>query len=78
LRSTFAAGSAWQDIQSQLIGPNQSITANKQLWNAFVNLVWNPVAFVTTGIQYMYGQRTVVSNAKGNENVLIGKFRVAF
>jgi hypothetical protein len=78
LRSTFAAGSAWQDIQSQLIGPNQSIAANKQLWNAFVNLVWNPVAFITTGVQYMYGQRTVVSNAKGNENVLIGKFRVAF
>jgi hypothetical protein len=26
----------------------------------------------------MYGHRVVVSNAKGNENVLIGKFRVAF
>jgi hypothetical protein len=78
LRSTIAAGSSFQDISSQLIGPNQAIGANKQLWNAFVNLVWSPVAFVTTGVQYMYGQRTVVSNARGNENVLIGKFRVAF
>jgi hypothetical protein len=78
LRSTIAAGSAWQDISSQLIGPNQAIAANKQLWNAFVNLVWSPVAFITTGVQYMYGQRIVVSNARGNENVLIGKFRVAF
>jgi hypothetical protein len=43
-----------------------------------VNLVWNPVAFITTGVEYMYGHRVVVSNAKGNENVLIGKFRVAF
>jgi hypothetical protein len=78
LRSTFAAGFAHQDISSQLIGPSQSIAANKELWNAFVNLVWSPVAFITTGVQYMYGRRIVVSNAKGNENVLIGKFRVAF
>jgi len=78
LRSTFAAGFAHQDISSQLIGPNQAIAANKELWNAFVNLVWNPVAFITTGVQYMYGQRRVVSNAKGNENVLIAKWRVAF
>jgi hypothetical protein len=61
-----------------LIGPSQAIAANKELWNAFVNLVWNPVAFITTGVQYAYGKRIVVSNAKGNENVLIGKFRVAF
>jgi hypothetical protein len=78
LRSTIAAGVAHQDIQSQLIGPTQAIAANKELYSAFVNLVWNPVAFITTGVQYMYGQRRVVSNAKGNENVLIGKFRVSF
>jgi len=78
LRSTFAAGFAHQDVSSQLIGPTQAIANNKELWNAFVNLVWNPVAFVTTGFQYMYGKRTVISNAKGTENVLIGKFRVAF
>jgi porin-like protein/outer membrane DcaP-like protein len=78
LRSTFAAGFAHQDVSSQLIGPTQAISNNKELWNAFVNLVWNPVAFITTGVQYMYGKRTVISNAKGTENVLIGKFRVAF
>jgi DcaP outer membrane protein len=78
LRSTIAAGAAYQDIDSKLIGPNQAIAANKELWNAFVNLVWNPVAFITTGVQYMYGKRYVVSNAHGNENVIIGKWRVAF
>jgi Porin subfamily/DcaP outer membrane protein len=78
LRSTIAAGIAHQDVDSQLIGPTEANSANKELWNAFVNLVWNPVAFITTGVQYMYGHRVVVSNAKGNENVLIGKFRVAF
>ncbi len=78
LRSTIAAGVAAQDVPFQLIGPTEANSANKQLWNAFVNLVWNPVAFITTGVEYMYGHRVVVSNAKGNENVLIGKFRVAF
>ena len=78
LRSTIAAGVAQQAISSQLIGPGQTVSANKQLWNAFVNLVWNPVAFITTGVEYMYGHRTVVANLTGKENVLIYKFRVAF
>jgi hypothetical protein len=78
LRTTIAAGVAHQDVNSRLIGPTEANAANKEIWNAFVNLVWNPVAFITTGVQYMYGHRVVVSNAKGNENVLIGKFRVAF
>ena len=65
LRSTIAAGIAHQDISSQLIGPSQASTANKEQWNAFVNLVWNPVAFITTGVEYMYGKRIVVVNGKG-------------
>ncbi len=78
LRSTIAAGMANQSVNSQLIGPTQSNAVNKELWNVFANLVWNPVAFITTGVEYMYGQRVVVSNAKGHEQVLIGKWRVAF
>jgi hypothetical protein len=78
LRSTIAAGFWNQDVNSQLIGPTEANSANKILWNAFANLVWNPVAFITTGVEYMYGRRIVVSNAKGSESVLIGKFRVAF
>jgi hypothetical protein len=78
LRSTIAAGVAHQDINSKLIGPSQAIAANKEQWNAFVNLVWNPVAFITAGVEYMYGKRIVVSNARGQEQVFIGKFRVAF
>jgi hypothetical protein len=78
LRSTIAAGMAHQDVNSRLIGPLQASTATKEQWNAFVNLVWNPVAFITTGVQYMYGKRITVANGKGQEQVLIGKFRVAF
>ena len=65
LRSTIAAGIAHQDVSSQLIGPTQANSANKELWNAFVNLVWNPVAFITTGVQYMYGHRVVVVERQG-------------
>ncbi len=78
LRSTIAAGYVRQDVSSQLIGPFQSAAVNKEVWNAFVNLVWNPVAFVTTGVQYMYGHRTVVANLTGHEHVMIYKFRVGF
>ncbi|MGH7113390.1 MAG: DcaP family trimeric outer membrane transporter, partial [Stellaceae bacterium] len=78
LRSTIAAGEVQQYVSSQLIGPVESNSANKVLWDTLVNLVWNPVAFITTGVQYMYGKRVVVSNARGSENVLVAKFRVSF
>jgi hypothetical protein len=78
LRSTIAAGFARQDPNSKLIGPQESQSVNKILWNSFVNLVWNPVAFITTGVEYMYGKRVVVANLSGHEHVLIYKFRVAF
>ncbi len=51
---------------------------NKILWNAFIQPVWNRLAFITTGVEYMYGHRTVVANLSGHEHVLIYKFRVAF
>jgi len=78
LRSTIAAGIAHQDLDAQLIGPAQASTFTKEQWNTFVNLIWNPVAFVTTGVQYMYGKRIVVANGKGNESVINFKWRVAF
>jgi hypothetical protein len=78
LRSTIAAGIAHQDVNSRLIGPSQASTATKEQWNAFVNLVWSPVAFITTGVEYMYGKRIVIANGKGQEQVFAAKFRVAF
>jgi hypothetical protein len=78
LRSTIAAGFWEQDVEGTLVGPTEANSANHVLWNAFANLVWNPVAFITTGVEYMYGKRQVVSGARGQEQVLIGKFRVAF
>jgi hypothetical protein len=78
LRSTIAAGLAEQDVPGTLVGPTEANSANHVLWNAFANLVWNPVAFITTGVEYMYGKRITAAGAKGQEQVLIGKWRVAF
>jgi hypothetical protein len=78
LRSNIAVGMAHQDIPSQVIGPTQSSSMSKEQWATYINLVWNPVAFITTGVQYMYGKRRVVANASGQEQVLVYKFRVAF
>jgi hypothetical protein len=38
----------------------------------------NPVAFITTGVEYVYGQRIVLAGLKGHEHVAVYKFRVAF
>jgi hypothetical protein len=78
LRSNIAAGVAHQDVPSQVIGPAQDAAATKEQWATFVNLIWNPVAFITTGVQYMYGKRITIANGKGQEQVLVYKFRVAF
>jgi hypothetical protein len=46
--------------------------------NTFINLIWSPVAFVDTGIEYTWGQRLVLANIRGSEQALVGVFRVKF
>ena len=55
-----------------MIGPIQATNANKQVITSHVNLIWSPVAFIDTGIEYMWGQRQVVANIYGTEQALIG------
>ena len=78
MRSNVTFGWSREEIPSQLVGPLESITANKQVVTAHVNLIWSPVAFIDTGIEYMWGQRTVLANIRGTEQALIGKFAVKF
>jgi hypothetical protein len=78
LRSNITGGIMYYSIPSNVIGATESLTANKRLITAHANLIWSPVAFIDWGVEYMYGQRTVVANLKGNEQVLVGKFRVKF
>lgn len=78
LRSNATFGYSMEAISSQLIGPVESTVANRRVITAHVNLIWSPVAFIDTGIEYMWGQRQVVANIYGTEQALIGKFRVKF
>ena len=78
LRSNINAGYFHQDLNSSLLTAAETGVFNKELMTAHVNLLWNPVPFVTVGVEYMWGHRVVVSNLKGDENALEGKFAVAF
>jgi Porin subfamily/DcaP outer membrane protein len=78
LRSNVSYGYERHSYSSQLLGPLESAVANKQLQTAHVNLIWSPVAFIDTGIEYFWGQRQVVANMRGQQQGLIGKFRVKF
>jgi hypothetical protein len=56
----------------------ESTVANRQLQAVNFNVIWSPVAFVDTGVEYQWGKRKAVANFTGQEQVLIGKFRVKF
>ncbi|HJU19891.1 MAG TPA: porin [Stellaceae bacterium] len=78
IRSTLAVGIEHDDISSQLIGPVESTAANKELFTTHANLIWSPVSFIDVGLEYVFGHRVAVANLKGDENVVISKFRVRF
>jgi hypothetical protein len=90
LRSNFNGG--WQSqfgIPISLVNANgtaagaahtggQANSLNKQLFTAHANLIWNPVSFVDVGLEYMWGQRTVLNNNHATMNTLIGEFKFRF
>jgi hypothetical protein len=78
LRSNVVYGYAYFAVPANLVGPAESIVANKQLQTAHVNLIWSPVSFIDTGVEWYWGQRKVVANIYGTQQALVGKFRVKF
>jgi hypothetical protein len=78
LRSNINYGFAYYDISTNLIGPSASMTVNKKLQTIHVNVIWSPVAFIDTGIEYIWGQREVLTNIYGTQQALVGKFQVKF
>jgi len=69
-----------QDIPNLIATPGISGKggANKELAMSHINLLWSPVAFVTTGVEYAWGHRVVTTNAKGDSHVIQGMLRVNF
>jgi len=51
---------------------------DKQVVTAHANLIWNPVPFVDLSIEYIYGHRVVLSNLRGDMNVLESRMAVSF
>ncbi|MGA7260919.1 MAG: hypothetical protein WBX30_08520, partial [Stellaceae bacterium] len=79
LRSTAVWGFAYTGYQTNLIGPTQGVVSNRILETAHFNLIWSPVAFIDAGVEFFWGQRqTASASIKGDEETLIGKFRVKF
>jgi hypothetical protein len=79
LRSTAVWGFAYTGYPTSVIGPTQGIVSNRVLETAHINLIWSPVAFIDAGVEYFWGQRqTASNNIKGDQQTLIGKFRVKF
>jgi hypothetical protein len=69
-----------QDVGGIIATPGLSGkgATNKELVHMHINLLWSPVAFVTTGIEYAWGHRQVVSNLKGDSHTIQGMLRVNF
>jgi hypothetical protein len=77
IRSTFSVGYQRHDVDSNIALAGRG-AINKELVSAHANVIWSPVSFVDFGAEYMYGHRIVINNLKGDENVLIGEFKVRF
>ena len=79
LRSNIDFGVWHQDIPflPGLTAANR-INLNKELSMAHVNLMWSPVAFVSTGVEYQWGHRVTASSLKGDSHVMQALLRVSF
>jgi hypothetical protein len=80
LRTTLSAGVTHQDVPTSLVGGPASATFqyNKELETAHANLIWSPVAFIDTGVEYIYGHRQTIYNVRGDENVIDFAFKARF
>ena len=78
LRSTIAYGVAGYRVPAIVVGPVEDTVANQRLQSASVNLIWGLVAFIDIGAEYFWGQRQVVATLIGNEQVVVGRFRLKY
>jgi hypothetical protein len=79
LRSSIIGGIDGFNVDAPAVGGAAASTSvNKELMTAHANLIWNPVSFVDVGVEYVWGQRTAVTNAHATMNALISKFGFRF
>ena len=78
LRSNVTFGWQHYDISAPLIGPLASVDTNKQVWTTHVNLIWTPVGFIDTGIEWVWASRQTLAGLYGTEQALLADFVVKF
>src|SRR5262249_49263561 len=79
-RSNIDFSMVHQDIPNLVNTPGVvgSGSVNKELNSAHINMLWSPVAFITTGVEYSWGHHIIKNNAKGDMHVIQGMLRVNF
>jgi hypothetical protein len=79
LRTNISTGIQGEDIPTSLVGiTGATFGYDKWLMTAHLNLIWSPVAFIDTGIEYVYGHRVTIANAKGDDSNISYVFKVKF
>jgi hypothetical protein len=78
LRSNVTFGVVHSNISGALVGPLASVNTNKQVWTTHLNLIWSPVGFIDTGIEYLWSQRETLAGLFGTQQALIANFIVKF
>jgi hypothetical protein len=79
LRTNIGWGVSYQDVPTTLVGINATtINYNRELMTVHLNLLWSPVAFINTGIEYIWGERRTIANLRGTLQDLQFGFQVKF
>ena len=78
LRSTFSWGIGHQDLPiATLLGKNPNY--NREVQTAHVNLIWSPVPFINTGLEYVWDHRQTALGVTANDgHILTYHFLVKF
>jgi hypothetical protein len=88
LRSTWEFGVTHEDVPTSLIGSVASTggpaatggaaAINKEIVDIHANLLWSPVPFIDTGVEYVWTHRQTIYNLKGDQNIVTAMFKVKF
>jgi hypothetical protein len=76
LRSSIIGGIEAINVSERIVGPTSSV--NSELMTGHANVIWNPVSFIDVGLEYVWGQRTAVTNQHATINTLISEFKFRF
>jgi hypothetical protein len=91
LRSTISGGFQTEEIPAQLVvamsptipvanipANSNAIQYNRTLVTAHANLIWSPVSFIDTGVEYVYGHRMTLLGLDASMNMIDFAFKVKF